>query len=442
MDTPLVVVFSRMPRPGKAKTRLIPSLGAAGAAQLQRRMTGHTVLVARQAAAVRGASLEVRYADGSARQMRNWLGRGPTYRPQLGTDLGERMAEAFRRGFLVGHRNILIIGTDCPGITAEVLSAAINALDSSDLVLGPATDGGYYLVGLRKDVPQLFDGISWSTDKVFRQTIQAAESSGLSVAQLESLGDVDRPEDLQVWTPFAADDIAADVESRISVVIPALNEGAAIATAVESAAPCSNIDVTVVDGGSRDNTVEIAKKSGAKVVNAAAGRGGQMNAGVTASSGDVLVFLHADAQLPMGYETQVRSILSRPSTSAGAFHIRIAGDGRGTRTMERLINFRSRHFAMPYGDQGIFVSRKVFQAAGGYSTMAIMEDYEFMQRMRRIGDVVLADASVTVSDRRWSRMGVFRTTVINQLMILGYRLGISPKRLAASYAAGRGEGEQ
>ena len=433
MDTPQVIVFTRMPRAGRAKTRLIPTLGAERAAQLQREMTGWTALVARQAAAATGIQLEVRYADGSARQMRRWLGRGAAYRPQRGVDLGVRMADAFRCGFSAGRQKILIIGTDCPAITPELISEAITSLHNHDLVLGPAADGGYYLVGLRREAPQLFEGIAWSSREVLRQTVEAAEASGLSVCQLETLKDIDRPEDIKAWEPYAAGEVAATGESRISVIIPALNESAVIASAIRSAASGSNVDITVVDGGSSDDTVEVAKDNGARVVTVSAGRGGQMNAGVGRCSGDALVFLHADAQLPGGYGARVRKTLSDSRTSAGAFRMRIDGAGLGKRLIERLTNFRSRYCGVPYGDQAIFVSRKVFQEVGGYSVMPIMEDYEFMHRVRHRGRIVLADESLAVSSRRWSSMGVARTTVVNQLALFGYRLGISPARLAAFY---------
>lgn len=198
MDRPLerLIIFTRYPEPGRTKTRLIPALGAEGAAALHRRLTEQALATARRLAAQHAVALEVRYTGGDAAAMRQWLGTGLYLCEQGEGDLGSRMREAFHTAFEEGCERVVIIGADCPGLTSDVLSSAFAALHRHDLALGPASDGGYYLIGLRRTVPQLFDGIAWGADSVLWRTLQIARGLGLQFVLLEQLDDIDRPEDL------------------------------------------------------------------------------------------------------------------------------------------------------------------------------------------------------------------------------------------------------
>jgi rSAM/selenodomain-associated transferase 1 len=194
-----LIIFTRYPEPGKAKTRLIPALGPDGAADLHRQMTEKTVLWARALADQSPITLEVRFEGGNGRRFQRWLGDDLTFLPQRKGNLGERMARAFQEAFQEGAGFAVLIGTDCPGLSASLGSEAFAALQSHDVVLGPATDGGYYLIGLRKMASQLFAEIPWGTEKVFSRTLDIATELGLRVHRLAPLDDVDRPEDLPVW---------------------------------------------------------------------------------------------------------------------------------------------------------------------------------------------------------------------------------------------------
>jgi len=219
----------------------------------------------------------------------------------------------------------------------------------------------------------------------------------------------------------------------ISVIIPALNEETGIARTIGSAADAEGVEVIVADGGSADDTMKVAASLGAKIIHAKRGRASQMNAGADAATGDALLFLHADSVLPIGYDRHIRAALTDDSVVAGAFGLRIDSEMRGLRLIERLANWRTRRFSLPYGDQGIFVRRGVFHEVGGFPDTPIMEDFEMMRRLRRRGRVVLAPASVTTSARRWQRHGVVRTTLINQMVIAGYIIGVSPASLRRLY---------
>ncbi|PPS40712.1 TIGR04282 family arsenosugar biosynthesis glycosyltransferase [Chroococcidiopsis sp. TS-821] len=193
-----LIVFTRYPEPGKAKTRLIPHLGAVAAAQLQRQMTEHTLLQVSKLGD-RSLTVEVRFVDGNLELMQQWLGTDIDYQPQGEGDLGERIKRALAAAFARGSQKIITIGTDCPGITAKLLVTAFEQLHEYDLVLGPAIDGGYYLIGLKRLIAELFDDIAWGSDVVLQQTQAIAQQLNLSVALLPPLADVDRPEDLVVW---------------------------------------------------------------------------------------------------------------------------------------------------------------------------------------------------------------------------------------------------
>jgi hypothetical protein len=197
-----LIIFTRYPEPGKTKTRLIPALGAEGAATLQRQMTEHTLAQVKELQAKRLVSVEVYFVGGNQQLMQSWLGTSVIYRQQGDGDLGRRMAIAFQTALEAGKQRIVVIGTDCPDLKAEVMVKAFHALEQHDLVLGPAQDGGYYLIGLCRLIPQLFTGISWSTAEVLQQTMSIAQRLELAVAYLPRLSDVDRPEDL-VSNPFS-----------------------------------------------------------------------------------------------------------------------------------------------------------------------------------------------------------------------------------------------
>jgi rSAM/selenodomain-associated transferase 1 len=192
-----LIIFTRYPEPGKTKTRLIPALGAQGAAQLHRQMAQQTVETGRKLMQSRSVSLEVRYTGGSLSQMQDWLGSDLIYNEQGTGDLGDRMNHSFQAGFHQGKSSIIIIGTDCIELNTDILNQAFDTLQQQDLVIGSATDGGYYLIGLRRLIPELFQDIDWGTERVLEQTLARCKPLNLSIGNLPQLSDIDRPEDLK-----------------------------------------------------------------------------------------------------------------------------------------------------------------------------------------------------------------------------------------------------
>jgi rSAM/selenodomain-associated transferase 2/rSAM/selenodomain-associated transferase 1 len=442
-----LIVFTRYPEPGTTKTRLIPLIGAEGAADLQRKMTEHTMLQVKRVSTRRELSIEIRYHGGDKNLMQNWLGQDFGYRPQGSGDLGRRMKRSLEDAFRAGATEAVIIGTDIPEITEGIIQKSFDALKLKNLVLGPAKDGGYYLIGLQKNslskaIPDLFTGINWGAGDVFEKTIKIAKDSGLSFTLLDVLKDVDHPEDLMTWEGSQHQNTTVFNPNRISIIIPAINEADNILKTIESIGPGDKKEVIVVDGGSNDDTVGIAKSLGARVITSAPPRARQMNRGAAQATGDVLVFLHADTRLPEKFEDFICNSFKQAKMVAGAFELRIDSPMPGLRLIEHLANWRSRFLKMPYGDQAIFLSSKLFHYLGGFPDIPIMEDFELVRRLQKQGKIVTLPVPVFTSPRRWQNFGILKTTLINQLVIAAYVMGIVPEVISRWYGRSKDVSER
>lgn len=219
---------------------------------------------------------------------------------------------------------------------------------------------------------------------------------------------------------------------NISVIIPALNEEEVVEKTLRYLTKVPDVDVIVSDGGSMDRTLEVASRY-ARIVTSRSGRGSQMNAGAREASGDILLFLHADTVLPENWKDEILLAMSDERVAGGAFSLRIDSDRPSHKIIAAAANIRSRLTSIPYGDQGIFARRSVFEKLGGFRDIPIMEDVDLMQRLKRAGKVVLLKDKVMTSARRWEREGVVYTTLRNWLLITLYYIGASPERLYRFY---------
>ena len=222
----------------------------------------------------------------------------------------------------------------------------------------------------------------------------------------------------------------------VSVIIPTLNEAPRIAELIASTRQVGECEIIVVDGGSTDGTLERASSADI-VLSSEPGRAKQQNAGAMASHGDALLFLHADCQLPTGAFDAIRAAMQDERTVGGCFQQRIAADGWAYRWLERGNAERVRWLGMAYGDQGIFVRRRVFEELGRFADVRLMEDVLLMKRLRRAGRFVLLDERLSVSARRWQRHGIVRQTLRNWLLLTLAMCGVSPNRLARFYSHAR-----
>jgi rSAM/selenodomain-associated transferase 1 len=203
-----LAVFVKEPRPGAAKTRLAAALGPDDAARLYGRLV-EGVLAATTPEAGEYERLVFYDPPEAGERMRAWLPAGRLRRQAPG-DLGARMSAAFGRCFERGARRVVLVGSDAPGLGRAEVRAAFTALSSGDVVLGPAHDGGYYLVGLRAPQPSLFEGVAWSTASVLEETLARAAAARLSVARLPALRDVDTVDDLRAEWPRVMRVLEAD----------------------------------------------------------------------------------------------------------------------------------------------------------------------------------------------------------------------------------------
>ena len=188
-----LIIFTRCPEIGRVKTRLIPLLGSEGAAQLHRRLVAHTLAWVNVLSSAHSVGVEVHFDGGNGELMAECFGNRFCYVEQSPGDLGAKLAVATSSV----NQPTVVIGTDCPDLNAESLLRAFGALEAVDLVLGPATDGGYYLIGLTKPQPALFSNVPWGTDRVCKLTQTIATDRGLSVCLLDTLHDIDRPADVE-----------------------------------------------------------------------------------------------------------------------------------------------------------------------------------------------------------------------------------------------------
>ena len=465
----LLTLLTRYPRLGEVKTRLVPPLTAEEALALHDRLSRHALRTMLAVQATGDARCQVRTDAAFTHAANEWLGGGFASRYQGEGDLGDRIRVAFGDGFSAGMKKVVVIGSDCPRITSDLLRDVLRRLDGVDVVLGPATDGGYYLVGLRretakKSVPRLFSNIPWSTAEVLERTIEIAEKHGLSYVLLEPLPDVDRPEDVADaelaladegaggvalagegaggaagWAACGAPDgagvgLPSDAESpqrvRVSAVIPALDDAGVVGAAVASAIACGVDEVIVVDGGSRDATRDIASAAGARVLEARPGRASQMNVGAAEATGGVLLFAHADTRLPQDAAALAREALAQAGVVAGAFSFAVPDDTRHAWLINMSGRTRHRLGGIPYGDMGLFLSARTFRDLGGYPEIPTMEDLELGRRLRRLGTVVVLPQRAVTSARAWEEFGLVWPALVNLVCIGAYRLGIDPETIA------------
>ena len=256
-------------------------------------------------------------------------------------------------------------------------------------------------------------------------------------------------------------------DPRISVIIPTLNEASTIEDCLGqfdggsrgSDVPCGSdrpagqdgsierespggtgsLEIIVVDGGSDDGTPEIVRsRPGARLIESSIrGRAVQMNAGAAASSGEVLLFLHADTRLPVRWRELVAESICGRGKAGGRFRFDIAHAKRIYRWIARGTNFRSRFLGITYGDQAIYTTREAFEAVGGYPGIPVFEDARFADRLKKAGGLDWIDEAVLTSARRWERCGPVRTLLLTWLLRLGYTVLVPPRFLARFYGVVR-----
>jgi rSAM/selenodomain-associated transferase 2 len=224
--------------------------------------------------------------------------------------------------------------------------------------------------------------------------------------------------------------------SRISVIVPTLNEQDHLPATLRGVTLAPGDELIVVDGGSTDQTVAIAQQFTAQVLHSQRGRAVQMNCGAQHAHGDILLFLHADTLLPATGLEAVRCAL-QDGTVGGAFRLAILPPTPALRLVAWGTNLRARFGQLPYGDQALFMPRRIFEALGGYDEIPFMEDVRMVQALRQRGRLTILPQAVHTSGRRWQRDGVLYTTMRNTALITLYFWGVPPAKLQRWYGARR-----
>jgi rSAM/selenodomain-associated transferase 2/rSAM/selenodomain-associated transferase 1 len=427
----VICIFAKPPVAGRVKTRLAAALGPERAAALARAFLDDTIAAVRALPWAQVALASTEPVPGDVPVLLQGEG-----------DLGARIERVLCNALQLAPFAIAI-GADAPALPRRLLEAARDALQRADAVLGPAYDGGFYLLGLRRCPEGLLADLPWSRSDTFVRTLARLRERGLRTELIDPWFDVDRAEDLEHLRALIeggaidAPRTASLLEAfrRISVIIPVLDEERRVGPLLAELHGRGFAEVIVVDGGSRDRTVEIARAAcwlRPRVATAPRGRASQMNAGARLATGDVLLFLHADASLPAGAAAHVEGALADPRVIAGAFrtwHVR--DDGRSAPWLH-LADLRSRYSGLPYGDQALFVRREAFWKAGGFPEQPLMEDLELSRRLRRLGRIAIVKSSVRVSGRRFLAHPIRDTLFVNAFPLL-YRLGVPAASLARFY---------
>lgn len=221
---------------------------------------------------------------------------------------------------------------------------------------------------------------------------------------------------------------------KLSIIMPMLNEAGSLPRTLAQLPPCdSQCEVLLVDGGSTDGSVALARRAGFRVLKTTPGRARQMNAGAAAATGDILLFLHADTLLPPRAITAIRAALVDGRHQWGRFDIRLTGRHPMLKLVARLMNLRSRLTGIATGDQAIFVTRAAFIRIGGFPEQPLMEDIELSRRLKPLSPPACLRQRASTSGRRWESRGLWRTIWLMWRLRFAYWRGTPAEQLAKAY---------
>jgi rSAM/selenodomain-associated transferase 2/rSAM/selenodomain-associated transferase 1 len=430
-----LLIFMRHPEPGCVKTRLAAGIGPAPASQIYEKLLRATLGVAADFKWKHPAvDLFVFFTPPEKRNEILEAFPGPwNFLYQQGGHLGERMGEAIQQVMGRGFSQVLLVGTDLAEPRAEDFDEAFQALDEGYSALGPASDGGFYLIGLDRPCPSVFQPQVWGTGEVLVRTERLLTRAGLRVKRLREKRDIDSPEDIEVLEENP------EFRTDLSVIIPTLGSIEQLEPFLQRLRkqiwPDDEIIVVQAQGaeqpGGPHDPIQIAQQILA--VASPRGRGLQLNRGAGAAKGGLLFFLHDDSVPPPNFAYSVRKLCRMPQAALGCFRLAFSPSTPALGWIARWANLRTRLFDLPYGDQGIFCRREVYDQVGGFKKPHLMEDVDFVRNCRRRGHILVLHDSMTTSPSRYLRHGILRASLRNHLTMLLYRLGVSDRKLYEYY---------
>ena len=359
-------------------------------------------------------------------------------------NLGDRMQHTIAHLRKCGFNQVCIIGSDAPTLPISHILSCQQQLESHDVVLGPALDGGIYLLGANLKLADLTT-IPWSSHQVFDDLKALLKQQALRIGIGPSWYDVDTIADFKRLkndlepTTRARKKLYHWLEQlpRVSIVIPVLNEGKQIKSLISQLQQLHPIaEIIIVDGGSEDNTWDACDIEGVKRLQIKkANRAVQMNHGAQLASGNILLFLHADCHLSQAAFTAMIDLFSDDKINGGCFRYHLAGSDQNWHY--RWINFgvraRVKLFKLAYGDQGYFVRKNIFNDIGAFKVLPLLEDVEWFSRLKKTKNVVILKEKLITSARRIQQRGWIRSSIINNLIVMLYFCGVQPALLARIY---------
>lgn len=429
-----LIVFLKYPETGKVKTRLSAEIGSDEALRLYKILTRRSLGLASDLIEERSDIDGIIFYDPpDRRQAVVEIYPGPwRFIEQRGKDLGERMSNAFETAFGLGYGQAVIIGTDIADLDLGDIRKAFDALAEGKTPVGPARDGGYYMIGLGRPCPEAFHLMEWSTSHVFQDTLKNLNMAGHRTVVLSERRDVDGREDAEFLLGKSF------VRDTITVIIPFLESDTDQAVALAERLHALNWpddEIILVKGLDDHGRNQGCRHLNEKIRTACAprGRGVQLNQGVLRALGTIVWFLHADSLPPANFGYHIRKLTIGSDYSFGCFRLAFSEGLPALRLIARWANARTKYLRLPYGDQGIFCRLGLFNSTGGFRERLIMEDVEMVLAFRKLGKLLFAPEKIVTSGRRYLKGGVIRTALMNHLTMMMYMAGVGDEAIYRFY---------
>jgi hypothetical protein len=434
-----IIILTRVPIAGKTKTRLMPVYTAKECAEIHAAFLKDIYTECKKTE----KDIFIFYTpDGAKEILTNLLGTNKNLYTQTGDNLGERMLNAIQFVLTKNFDACVLIGSDIPEISAEILSSAFLLLKDSDVVMCPVSDGGYCLVGMKQVIRNAFELQNYGTTTVFESTVKQLTENNHTVALLPTLNDIDTPQDVLAFlkrlqtnknTKYKNTREYFTTHKKISVIIPIYNEAKQIIQLQNELQKLPACEIIFADGGSTDETLDLIDKQ-YTVIKTDKGRAKQMNAAAHISSGAILFFLHADSIIPNNTEQKIQEATRQ--YRFGCFRIAFNSQGLFFAICTFMSNLRATVFKYPFGDQGIFVERNLFFESGGFPDIPIMEDYQFSINMKNKKEkLVVINEKIISSARRFNGSFFYKLKLSMQMFFLrfAYRRGKNIDDIAKQY---------
>lgn len=446
-----IIIFTRVPEGGHTKTRMMPYMDENQCESLHRCFLKD---ISVQISHING-DVFVFYTsfDRSEKELIDVFG-DVEYIEQNGDDIGSRMLNAIEEVKNRGYKKIILIGTDIPELGFKSIDRAFDEFEKNDIVFGRTFDGGYYLVGMKEVIDDVFHIEKYGHNHVFEDTINHLLGK-YDIGFTDTLHDMDNREDLEElyirlvsedgYTPSHTFEFIKKNIPLVSIVVPVYNEKTTISNLLLQLDNIHGAEVIFVDGGSKDDTKKIISSwisekesrceySRYRLISSDKGRANQMNAGAEISRGEILFFLHCDSVLPENFVEQIRSVMK--SYSLGCFGIDFDSNHPFMYTNKWISNHRAKHRRIIFGDQGIFLKKDLFYSVGGFENIPIMEDYKFSLDLKKKGiKVGMTKDRIITSHRRYPSGTIPKMKVMWNMFWLRrlYRHGVDIEEISRRY---------